>query len=144
MSRVQNKYKSNMLGALGGRVTEVEEGFARGVLPLTEEVMQPTRVFHAGAITVLADEVASAAICGTDTVDPDEKGKLFPYSVQISLKLLTNDPIGPLTAEATVVRRGRMTVVDTVVTTSNGKTAALMRSSHLMVDLEKTGPQNNQ
>ncbi len=64
---------------------------------------------------MLADEVASAAIFGTHAGDPDAQDKLFPYSVQISLNLLTNDPAGPLTAEAKVVRRGRMTVVDTTV-----------------------------
>lgn len=65
---------------------------------------------------------------------------LFLYSVQITLNPLTNDPIGPLTAEAKVVRRGRMTVVDTTVTASTGETAALMRSTHMMVDLKKKGP----
>lgn len=140
MSVVQKKYKWNMLGAVGGEITEVADGFARGHLPLTNEVMQPTGVFHAGAITVLADEVASAAIFGTHAGDPGAEDKLFPYSVQISLNLLTNDSVGPLTAEAKVVRRGRMTVVDTVVTASNGETAALMRSTHMMVDLKKKGP----
>ena len=140
MSIVQKKYKWNMLGAIGGQITDVEDGFARGHLPLTDEVMQPTGVFHAGAITVLADEVASAAIFGTHAGDPGAEERLFPYSVQISLNLLANDPVGPLSAEATVVRRGRMTVVDTVVTSSTGETAALMRSTHMMVDLKKKGP----
>lgn len=140
MSIVQKKYKWNMLGAIGGQITDVADGFARGHLPLTNEVMQPTGVFHAGAITVLADEVASAAIFGTHAGDPGAEERLFPYSVQISLNLLANDPVGPLSAEATVVRRGRMTVVDTVVTASTGETAALMRSTHMMVDLKKKGP----
>lgn len=140
MGIVQKKYKWNMLGAIGGEITDIEDGFARGNLPLTNEVMQPTGVFHAGAITVLADEVASAAIFGTHANDPAAEDKLFPYSVQISLNLLTNDPVGPLSAEAKVVRRGRMTVVDTVVTASTGQKAALMRSTHMMVDLKKKGP----
>lgn len=140
MSVVQKKYKWNMLGAIGGEITDIGDGFAKGNLPLTPEVMQPTGVFHAGAITVLADEVASAAIFGTYAGDPDAQDKLFPYSVQISLNLLTNDPAGPLIAEAKVVRRGRMTVVDTTVTASTGETAALMRSTHMMVDLKKKGP----
>jgi len=134
------KYKWNMLSALGGEIVEVRDGYARGHLPLTEEVMQPTRVYHAGAITMLADEVASAAIHGSAVTEESKKGRLFPYSVQLSVNLLTNDPVGPLMAESVVTRRGRMTVVDTTVTSSNGETAALMRSTHLMVDLSKTGP----
>jgi len=134
------KYQWNMLSALGGDVLEVREGFARGVLPLTDKVMQPTRVYHAGAIVMLADEVASAAIHGASAWVEGMGEKLFPYSIQLSVNLLTNDPVGPLAAEATVVRRGRITIVDTVVTTSAGKTAALMRSAHMMVDLSKTGP----
>lgn len=79
---------------------------------------------------------------GEADVDPASAspGKKFPYSIQLSVNLLTNDPVGPLTAEANVVKRGGVTVVDTVVFTSTGETAALMRSAHRMVDLEKVGP----
>jgi uncharacterized protein (TIGR00369 family) len=130
-----------MLSALGGDVLEIGDGFARGVLPLTEAVMQPTRVYHAGAIVALADEVASAAIHSDNEWDEAKMyAKPFPYSIQISVNLMSNDPVGPLTAEATVVKRGRITIVDTVVTTSRGTTAALMRSAHMMVDLKETGP----
>jgi len=129
-----------MLAALGGRMIEVSDGHAIGELPLTEAVMQPTRVFHAGAIITLADEVASAAIYGGPVTLDELSHKPFPYSVQISTNLITNDPVGPLTAEASVVRRGRLTIVDTEVRTSEGKTAALMRSVHMMVDLKRTGP----
>ena len=119
---------------------EIKEGYARGTLPLTQMVMQPTGVFHAGAIITLADEVASTAINGRPAWDEESFKKPFPYSVQLSVNLLTNDPVGPMTAEANVVRRGRITVVDTVVTTASGQTAALMRSAHMMVDLNKSGP----
>lgn len=132
--------KWTMLAALGGRMIEVGDGYARGELPLTETVMQPTRVYHAGAIVTLADEVASAAIYGGPASMESLAGKPFPYSIQISTNLLTNDPVGPLTASSRVVKRGRVTVVDTEVTTSTGKTAALMRSTHLMVDLKREGP----
>lgn len=137
---MSGKYMWNTLSALGGDIVEVKEGFARGYLPLTEEAMQPTRIFHAGAITVLADEVASTAIHGKHITEEDKKSKRFPYSVQLSINLITNDPVGPLTAESTVVRRGRLTVVDTVVTSSSGETAALMRSTHMMVDLSRGDP----
>ena len=133
-------YKWTMLSALGGDMLEVRDGYARGVLPLSEMVMQPTRVFHAGAIVTLADEVASAAIHGGPMVDTDHADKRFPYSVQLSVNLLTNDPVGPLTAEAKVIRKGRMTVVETTVSTADNQVAALMRSTHMMVDLKKTGP----
>src|SRR5579862_4790831 len=102
---MQNKHKWNMLSAVGGDVVEVRPGYARGVLPLTETVMQPTRVYHAGAIVMLADEVASAAIEGGPVDAAFMAEKKFPYSVQLSVNLLTNDPQGPLTAEAKVVRR---------------------------------------
>lgn len=132
-----------MLSAIGGELLEVRDGYAKGVLPMSETVQQPTAVFHAGAIVTLADEVASAAIHGNDDTEfdsPANEGKKFPYSIQISVNLLSNDPVGPLIAESTVVKRGGVTVVDTVVTTSNGQTAALMRSTHRMVDLSKVGP----
>ncbi|HEY9869667.1 MAG TPA: PaaI family thioesterase [Candidatus Obscuribacterales bacterium] len=133
-----------MLSALGGAVVEVRDGYARGQLPLTEAVMQPTRVYHAGAIVVLADEVASAAAYGGPVRQEELACKPFPYSIQISTNLLTNDPVGPLTAEATVVRRGRVVVVDTQVMTSQGQIAALVRSTHLMVNLRTSGPHKRQ
>lgn len=139
-----SRAKQTMLVAVGGEMLEVREGYARAVLPLSEMVMQPTRVFHAGAIAMLADETASAAIVGGEVDYGNLPDKPFPYSVQISMNLLSNDPVGPLTAEAKVVRKGRMTVVQTTVTTSSGTTAALMTSTHLMVDLRKTGPHSGQ
>lgn len=139
-----NPYQWTMLGAIGGELLEVRDGYAKGRLPLSEKVMQPTRVFHAGAIVTLADEVASAAIHGGAGSVDEMIGKPFPYSVQLSVSLLTNDAVGPLEAEATVIRRGRMTVVDTVVTNSKGETAALLRSTHVMVDLNKQGPHSTQ
>lgn len=133
-------YNHDMLRFLGGEMLEVRDGYAKAVLPLSENVMQPTRVFHAGAIVTLADEVASSAIHGSQLDPEDMENKKFPYSVQLSVNLLTNDPVGPLTCESNVIKRGRITVVETVVTTSKGETAALMRSTHLMVDPNRTGP----
>lgn len=139
---MNSKYEWTMLSALGGEMLEVRDGYAKGRLPLSEKVMQPTRVFHAGAIVALADEVASAAIHGRPVIDIKDTEQRFPYSIQLSVNLLTNDPVGPLTAEAKVIRKGRMTVVETTVNTVTGEVAALMRSTHLLVDLKKSGPHN--
>ena len=135
-------YDYEMLRAMGGEMLEVRDGYARATLNLSPKVMQPTGVFHAGAIVTLADEAASAAIHGkSGPLDPDDlSGNSFPYSIQLSVNLLSNDPVGPITAEATVTKRGRVTVVDTVVTSHDQRTCALMRSAHLMVDASKVGP----
>ncbi len=135
-----DKNDGTMLVAIGGRILEELPGYARGVLPLSEGVMQPTGVFHAGAIVTLADEVASRAIYGSKREPGSSHPQKFPYSVQLSVNLLTNDPVGPLTAESTVTREGGLTLVDTVVTTHDGKVAALMRSVHKMVDASRVGP----
>lgn len=136
------KYQWNTLTALGGEMLEVRDGYALAQLPLSEEAMQPTRVFHAGAIVVLADEAASAAAYGgsIDDAVKEAQTKKFPYSVQLSVNLLSNDPIGPIQAEAKVVRKGRLTVVDTEVRNRDGQPMALMRSTHMMVDASKVGP----
>lgn len=128
-----------MLSAIGGTISQVREGYACGHLPLVAAVMQPTGVYHAGAIVVLADEVASAAIYGGRAAG-DIMQRPFPYSIQLSVNLLSNDPEGPLTAESQVVKRGRITVVETEVKGKAGQTVALMRSTHMMVDLKKSGP----
>ncbi|MBX9879429.1 MAG: PaaI family thioesterase [Candidatus Obscuribacterales bacterium] len=129
-----------MLHDLGGKIDEVRDGYARGHLPLSHQVMQPSQVYHAGAIVILADEVASAAIVGTIGSPVSAEKKLFPYSIQISTNLLTNDPEGPITAESKVVKKGRIVVVDTEVLGSKGQLVALVRSTHAMVDPRTTGP----
>ncbi|MBS1991633.1 MAG: PaaI family thioesterase [Cyanobacteria bacterium SZAS LIN-2] len=141
------KYPWNALTAIGGTMLEVRDGYAKAQLPLSAEVMQPVSVYHAGAIVTLADEAASAAIWGggfepaSDIKDAQAlEGKKFPYSVQLSVNLLTNDPVGPITAEAKVLKRGRLTVVDTEVRTSDGTLMTTMRSTHMMVDASKVGP----
>jgi uncharacterized protein (TIGR00369 family) len=63
---VTKKYQWNTLTALGGRLIEVRDGYALAEMPLSEEVMQPTQVFHAGAIVVLADEAFSCGLRGLD------------------------------------------------------------------------------
>jgi uncharacterized protein (TIGR00369 family) len=131
---------SKMMDLFGGKIYRLGEGHARGVLPLTELVMQPTRVYHAGAIISLADEVASAALSDHEGDTDPTISKLFPYSIAINTNLLTNDPVGPITAEAFVVRRGRVAVVETKVMTSTGQLMTMVTSSHLMVDPKKTGP----
>ena len=140
----KRKYQWNTLTALGGTMLEVREGYAKAVLPLSPEVMQPVAVFHAGALVVLADEAASAAIWGGDfesSSDPAKlAGKKFPYSIQLSVNLFTNDPKGPITAEAKVIRRGRLTVVDTEIRSCDGTLMTTMRSTHMMVDASKVGP----
>jgi uncharacterized protein (TIGR00369 family) len=142
--QLERKYQWNALTAIGGTVEEVREGYARAVLPLTEEVMQPVSVYHAGAIVTLADEAASAAIWGGN-FEPSAAPELladkkFPFSVQLSVNLLTNDNKGPITAEARVLKRGRLTVVDTEVRTHDGTLMTTMRSTHMMVDASKVGP----
>lgn len=137
-------YEYPMLKALGGKMLELKDGYARAELSLSESVMQPMKVFHAGAIVTLADEVASAAIHG-EPVDPEAmNGKRFPYSVVLNVNLLTNDPIGPITAEAKVRKRGRLTIVDTEVFTREGNSMATMRSTHMMVDANNKGPHKKQ
>ena len=137
----KQKYSWNALSALGGNMLEVRDGYAKAILPLSQEVMQPVSVYHAGAIVVLADEAASAAIWGSgfdlSNIPADKK---FPYSVQLSVNLLTNDPVGPITAESKVLKRGRITVVDTEVFTHEGVLMTTMRSTHMMVDAKKLDP----
>ncbi len=140
MKSAQKYPISKMLASFGGDIEVLGDVHARGTLPLTELVMQPTQVYHAGAIIALADEVASAAIYGVPGGAGPDVSKPFPYSIQISTNLLTNDPHGPITAESKVIKRGKVTVVETEVHNSQGKLMTLVRSTHLIVDLTKTGP----
>lgn len=126
-----------MLLANGGRIIEAREGYALGELPLGDTVQQPLLVYHAGAIVMLADEVASTAIHGEKFTKESTAGNLFPYLVQASVSFLSNDPVGPIRAEAKVVRKGKLLIVDTTVTSVTGAVVALMRSTHKTVHLAR-------
>ncbi len=133
-------YDYPLLKLMGGEMLQVSDGYAKAMLPMSEKVQQPSKVFHAGAIVTLADEAASAAIHGAPVNAESFQGKLFPYSIHLSVNLVSNDPVGPLFAESKVIKRGRITIVETEVTSNQGRTVALVRSTHMMVELDKKGP----
>ncbi|OLC10018.1 MAG: hypothetical protein AUH26_08105 [Candidatus Rokubacteria bacterium 13_1_40CM_69_96] len=79
--------------------------WARGTM------IEPTGLFHAGAIVALADEAATAAAMWETNPTGELRPDLFPLTLQLSVNLIRNTSRGTLTAEAQIVHRGRTTLV---------------------------------
>ena len=124
---------TDMLTFLGGTISEVDEGFAQCILPISDKVTQPAKVYHAGALLTLADEMASTAINGSADFS---KTKLFPYCIGLTANFMDNDPIGPMICTSRVVKRGSgdksLCIVDTKITIRHDRPAALIRSTHML------------
>ena len=119
---------------LGIEIVERSPARVVATMPFSDAAQQPTGVFHAGAILGLADTAASmlcAAIAMPEGFDPTK----FPLAVQISINLVRNTNRGSLRAEATPKHVGRsLIVVETTVTTDEGKLCATVTSTHFRPD----------
>ncbi|MGH8013173.1 MAG: PaaI family thioesterase [Candidatus Binataceae bacterium] len=93
----------SLLSAGGGR--------ACAKLNISPAVMQPTGLYHAGAIVSLADTTATSACLAETNPNGEPRADLFPLAIQISSNLVRNTNEGGLTADAEIIHRGRTTMV---------------------------------
>jgi uncharacterized protein (TIGR00369 family) len=110
-TRMQDWVRGTMIEAHGTRFLTAGNGRAVARLDFKPALAQLTGLFHAGAIIALADETATAAAMWETNPTGDFRPELFPLTLQLSVNLLRNTDRGTLTAEATIVHRGRTTLV---------------------------------
>jgi uncharacterized protein (TIGR00369 family) len=96
---------SPLPAALGIRLEAIEPDRARLALPWSDGVATMADVVHGGAIATLADTAVMAAAWASD----DEPESLTGATVSLTLDYLAAAR-GDLTADATVLRRGRRLV----------------------------------
>lgn len=100
-TEIMNNYVAKhdkLVRHLGMRVEKATPEFSRISMPLTESIKNGMGVAHGGAIFALADVAfGSAANAGRDT---------GVVSLTSSIEFLRPGKVGPLVAEARVVRRG--------------------------------------
>ncbi|MGD9893366.1 MAG: PaaI family thioesterase [Dehalococcoidia bacterium] len=126
---------ANLLTTLGIRLIEASTERAVAELDFRPELQQLTGLFHAGAILALADTAATYA--SMRVIDPDGNvpAERFPLAVQVSANLLRNVREGTITAEARPLHRGRtMIVVETAVRDGDGRSLAVVTSTHLVAN----------
>lgn len=86
---------------LGFQVVDLDEGFARLVMPVTRELFQFQDAVHGGAIYSVAD--AAVAVALLTLAEPGEKA----LTIEGKLNFLAPVTEGKLIAEGRVVQKGR-------------------------------------
>lgn len=99
-------FKDSFPGAIGVRIVEAREGYARAELTVDERVVNPGGIAHGGALSGFGDTVAAWATF--PSLDPDEMFTTIDFKASFTAAA----PAGTkLIGEGTVLHRGRRTVV---------------------------------
>ncbi|MDE6025472.1 MAG: PaaI family thioesterase [Lachnospiraceae bacterium] len=95
--------KSGLIPTLGMEITELDDGYCRGEMPLNEKTCNPYGTVHGGCIYAFADTIGgSAALTKSQKVVTLDSHMNF-------LKAASNE--GKLIAEGKVVRHGNKVAV---------------------------------
>ena len=131
---LNERVDGTLMGQLGIRVVEVGPQRAVAELDVHSGVKTRTGHVHAGALLSLADTTATylaVASIGGSYFDLAR----FPVAIGLSSQLIGNVQDGILRAEATLVHGGRtLVVVETRVTSGQGRLLATVNSTHFVRD----------
>ena len=71
LEKVRNSIRNTMISNIGIEITDVDEGFVCGRMPIDERTIQPLGLLHGGASVALAESLGS--IAGSMQVDPEKE-----------------------------------------------------------------------
>lgn len=86
---------------VGLEFTDVEEGYTRGVVDVTDELRNPHGVLHGGVLYVMADTGMGAALY-TELAEPEACA-----TIEIKISYLRPVSAGRVACETTLLRKGR-------------------------------------
>jgi uncharacterized protein (TIGR00369 family) len=117
-------------GAIEFTILEQTSEHVVGEMPVTQGILNPFGVAHAGAMLWFADVCATLLVLGKFEVSPGASG--FPLGIALNANFLGNQKDGVFTATSTFVKRGRqLSVVRTVITGVEGRLIADVTTSHV-------------
>lgn len=117
-------------GEIDFEITERSAARVVAEMPVTDGILNPFGIVHAGAMIWFADVAATFCAIGDAEIGDDGAG--FPLAVDLHTVLMGNQGDGVLTAVAEPVKRGRkLTVVRTTVTGKDGRKLIEMTTSHI-------------
>lgn len=117
-------------GKIAFHVAEQTKERAVGKMKVTQGILNPFGVVHAGAIIWFADVIATRLAIAQGAVAEDGTG--FPLAIDLHSALVGNQREGELTATAQIVRTGkRVTVVRTDVTGRDDRLLLQMTTTHI-------------
>ena len=115
---------------LGIEVVEIDDGYAKLVMPFHEKLTQPYGIVHGGAIFSLAD--SAVAIATTSIVEPERK----VLTIEMKINFLAPVKDGVMEAKARVLRKGRIIPAEVDIT-NNGVLVAKAIATYIILRDEK-------
>jgi len=115
---------------LGIDVVDMEEGYAKLVMPFHEKLTQPYGIVHGGALFSLADSAVAIAIASVV-----ESSKRF-LTIEMKMNFLAPVKEGLMVAEARTLRRGRIVPAEVDVINNNTLVAKAI-ATYIILDDDK-------
>jgi uncharacterized protein (TIGR00369 family) len=115
-------FRNTFPGAIGARIIEAREGYARAEITVDHRIVNPGMVAHGGALSGFGDTVAAWA--SFPGLAEDEMFTTIEFKATFTAPAF---PGQRLTGEATVVHRGKRTMVlDVRITNDEGSLVCVM------------------
>jgi len=115
---------------LGIEVVEIDDGYAKLVMPFHEKLTQPYGIVHGGAIFSPAD--SAVAIATTSITEPKRK----MLTIEMKINFLAPVKKGMIKAEARVLRKGRIIPAEVDIT-NNGVLVAKAIATYIILGDDK-------
>ncbi|HEY7536179.1 MAG TPA: PaaI family thioesterase [Thermodesulfobacteriota bacterium] len=115
---------------LGIDVLEIDDGYARLIMPFHVKLTQPYGIVHGGAIFSLAD--SAVAVAALSIVEPERK----VVTVEMNISFLAPVKDGVMEARARVLRKGRIIPAEVDIT-NNGILIAKAISTYIILSGDK-------
>ncbi|MCH7787096.1 MAG: PaaI family thioesterase [Chloroflexi bacterium] len=136
---LNERFDGTLMGHMGIRMMEVGPQRAIAEMEVHSGVKTMTGHVHAGAMISLADTAATFAAVASIQGSYLELER-FPVAIGLSSQIVSNTQEGTIRAESTVVHGGRtLIVVETRVTSSEGRLLAIVNSTHFV---RNSGPKD--
>ena len=124
---------------MGFEVEDMEPGYARVAVELTDHLRNPNGQMHGGVIATLVDMSITQAMLMTDTYERVRETRGIMTNIDLRMKYLRAVGAGRATVESRIVHEGRRVVhAASTVTDDRGKTVALGDATLMIVQGEGT------
>jgi len=118
---------------LGMELVDVKKGWAKVRLPFAENLTHPLGIAHGGAIFSPADSAVAMALAGL--VEQDE----IYTTIEMKINYLKPFSKGEITAEATIIHKGRnIAIGDVEVTNDSGRMIAKGIATYMIMKNKDT------
>lgn len=125
--------EKTLMNTLGIEITELSEGRIVATMPVDERTHQPFGLLHGGASVALAETVASMG--GFALVDPTKEAVV---GLEINANHLKGKRSGIVTAEGTILHRGKSTMVwDIKIRDEEQQLICISRCTLAVIQLKK-------